>query len=244
MTAGMIYLYKTLSLGLAYPQEGNWMMFEGLLSACGDLLEGDLSSAMRDFKSSFLANRHRVRDMGSEYLRIFDMGRLISPYETEYLQEKISRKPFELADIAGFYQAFGFDVSDGAEHREPVDHVAVELEFMAILAYKERYAGENHQDDRLAIVREAQKKFLHDHLARWGFFYCSRIREIECEDYYKHLGKVLHAVLTAECETHGLDVAGYEKEITQEAKRGMQEEELSCGQQFSGDGILNANQRS
>ena len=35
MTAGMISLYKTLSLGFAYPQEGNWIMFEGLLSACG-----------------------------------------------------------------------------------------------------------------------------------------------------------------------------------------------------------------
>ncbi len=233
----MISLYKTLSLGFAYPQEGNWIMFEGLLSACGDLLEGDLSSAMRDFKSSFLANRHRVRDMESEYLRVFDMGGMISPYETEHLHEKISRKPFELADIAGFYQAFGFDVSDGAEHREPVDHIAVELEFMALLAYKESYAEEKHQNEHLAIVREAQKKFLHDHLARWGFFYCSRIREIECEDYYKRLGTVLHAVLTAECETHGLDVAGYEKEINRDASSGMIDEELSCGQQLPAGGI-------
>jgi len=234
---GRIYLYKTLSLGFAYPQEGNWMLFEGLLSACGDLPEGELSAALRDFKSTFLANRRRVRDMESEYLRIFDMGMLISPYETEYLHEKISRKPFELADIAGFYQAFGFDVGDGAEHREPVDHIAVELEFMALLAYKEHYAGENHQDDHLAIVREAQKKFLHEHLARWGFFYCSRIQEIECEEYYKHLGKVLHAVLTTACKTHELDVAGYEKEINRDAPSGTREEELSCGQQLPAGGI-------
>lgn len=237
MTTETIYLYKTLSLGFAYPQEGNWIQLKELLSACGDLPQGDIFSTMKDFKSSFLANRHRVRDMESEHLRIFDMGRLISPYETEYLQEKISRKPFELADIAGFYQAFGYDVSDGAEHREPVDHVAVELEFMALLAYKELTAGENHQDEHVAIVRDAQKKFLHEHLARWGFFFSSRIQEIECEAYYKDLGKFLHAVLSAECETHGLAVAEYEKEIYRDAPGGVIDEELSCGQQLPAGGI-------
>ena len=237
MTKEMIYLYKTLSLGFAYPQEANWIMFEDLLSACRDLPEGDVSSALMDFKSYFLANRRRVRDMESEYLRIFDMGRVISPYETEYLHEKISRKPYELADIAGFYQAFGFDVSDGAEQREPVDHIAVELEFMAILAYKELYAEEKHQADHLAIVREGQKKFLHEHLARWGFFYCSRIQGIECDEYYKHLGKVLHALLTAECETHGLDVSCYQRDADRSVPAEAHDDVSACGQHLPVGGM-------
>ena len=169
-------------------------MFEGLLSACGDLLEGDLSSAMRDFKSSFLANRHRVRDMESEYLRVFDMGGMISPYETEHLHEKISRKPFE-PPISRVSTSLGFDVSDGAEHREPVDHIAVELEFMAPLAYKESHAEEKHQNEHLAIVREAQRSFCSDHLARWGFFYCSRIRRLSARTTISGSGRSLHAVL-------------------------------------------------
>ncbi len=236
VTIGMIYLYKTLSLGFAYPHEGNRMMLEDLLSAGGNLPEGDLSASLNNFRDAFLATRNRGGEMESEYLRIFDLGKIISPYETEYLQEKISRKPFELADIAGFYQAFGFDLSDGAENREPVDHIAVELEFMAILAYKEHYAVEHRQEEHLTVVREAQKKFLHEHLAGWGFFFCSRVQKIECEAYYKQLGKLLESVLNAECEKHGLNISLYEKEKIVDTHSCVKEDELTCGQQLSAGG--------
>jgi TorA maturation chaperone TorD len=213
------------------------MMLEGLLSSAGDLPEGDLSASWKVFREAFPANRRRGRDMESEYLRIFDMGKIISPYETEYLQEKISRKPFELADVAGFYQAFGFDVNDGEEHRESVDHIAVELEFMAILAYKELYAEERGQEEHLMVVREAQKKFLHEHLARWGYFFCSRLQKIACEGYYKQLGNMLESVLNAECEKHGLDISRYEKELNRDVPGTGREEELTCGQQIPAGGV-------
>jgi DMSO reductase family type II enzyme chaperone len=243
MTSGMIYLYKILSLGLSYPDEKNRKGLEDLLSGSENQVEGYPSAALKDFKDYFTGNRHRTRDLESEYLRLFDMGGMISPYETEYLHEKISRKPFELADIAGFYQAFGFAVSDGPEQREPVDHMAVELEFMAILAFKEQHAEANRREDHLAIVREARKKFFDEHLAQWGFVYCSRIRDLACEEYYKRLGVLLERIMTMECARHGLDAAKYEKKMGGDFSRGVKDEEFACGQHYAAEGVETINQR-
>jgi nitrate reductase assembly molybdenum cofactor insertion protein NarJ len=236
MTTAAIHLYKIASLGLAYPDEEQWTMLEDLLSGSDHESAGDPAAALKNFREYFTANKHRIRDLESEYLRLFDMGGVISPYETEYLHEKISRKPFELADIAGFYQAFGFGVRR-SDRREPVDHVAVELEFMAILAFKEQYAEANRREDHLAIVRDARKKFFAEHLALWGFVYCSLIKDLACDEYYKRLGTLLKGIMTTECTRHGLDAAQYEKNAGGIRSRDVTDEELACGQQFTTEGV-------
>jgi TorA maturation chaperone TorD len=237
MTMDDVYLYKIASLGLSYPGEGTWAMLEDLLSGSDQGLTGDPAAALRDFREHFLRNKHRAREMESEYLRLFDLGGMISPYETEYLQEKISRKPFELADIAGFYQAFGFGVRDRSS-REPVDHAAVELEFMAILAFKERHAEASRREDHLAIVRDARKKFVDEHLAQWGFVYCSRIRDLDCDAYYKRLGALLQGILARECERQGLDAGNYETNARNGRSGGVTaDEDLVCGQQVAAEGV-------
>ncbi|MHC4587218.1 MAG: molecular chaperone TorD family protein, partial [Planctomycetota bacterium] len=168
--AGLICLYKILSLGLSYPEEMHWAMIESQFTMAEDLFEGEILSSLNSFKEYFIENRYRIEEIKSEYLSIFDVGRKISPYETEYMTEKLSRKPFELADIAGFYTAFGFSVNEEMRHKEALDHISIELEFMAILEWKEQYALENGQEQNAKIVRDAKLKFLQDHLANWGFF--------------------------------------------------------------------------
>jgi len=62
----------------------------------------------------------------SEYIDLFDRGQAkASLYETEYGQPL--SKGNKLADLSGFYEAFGFAFS--AVQGEMLDHVAVELEF-------------------------------------------------------------------------------------------------------------------
>lgn len=137
---GLICLYKILSLGFSYPEEKNWIIIERILSESQNLFDGGMLENVGAFKEYFAKSRQKIEDIESEYLSIFDVGGKISPYETEYLTEKISRKPFELSDIAGFYNAFGFVVNENISNKEAVDHISVELEFMAILALKEEYA--------------------------------------------------------------------------------------------------------
>ncbi len=227
MPAQLILLYKIVSLGLAYPEGKNWLLIDDLLAAVAPF-DGVTGEQFRSFRAFFAQNKHRLNEMESEYLSIFDIGGIISPYETEYLREKLSRKPFELADIAGFYHAFGFDLSDGGG-REPVDHIAVELEFMAIMKLKEEYAMKTRQEENRMIVRDASADFLRVHLARWGFNYCRRIRELECDEFYKRLGGLLESLLQLECARYGLDAEFLEKETGRRPSEGVDSDDFACG---------------
>jgi nitrate reductase assembly molybdenum cofactor insertion protein NarJ len=86
-------------------------------------------------------------------------------YETEYGLPHEFRQSQEMADLNGFYQAFGFTI--GGPVRERPDHLAVELEFMYALALKEAYAIEQGLAEPAEICLEAQRKFLQGHLGHW-----------------------------------------------------------------------------
>jgi TorA maturation chaperone TorD len=100
----------------------------------------------------------------SEYLRTIGVSGALT-YETEYGLENSYRQSHELADINGFYRAFGFDL--GGMVRERPDHLAAELEFMHLLALKEWNAATKGDLEAREICLEAQRKFLEDHLGRW-----------------------------------------------------------------------------
>ncbi|MEO5359845.1 MAG: molecular chaperone TorD family protein [Nitrospirota bacterium] len=223
----LVYLYKLASLGLTYPNEAHWSAIERIVSEREALFEGETLDMVSDFSGQF--NGVSIGDVRSDYLTFFDLGGQISPYETEYLTEKISRKPFELADIAGFYRAFGLSVNQTSDDKEMVDHISVELEFMALLTSKEIYAIETNSKEHEEIVVDAKRKFLKDHLARWGFYYCRQLESLEGGGLYKSLGKIVEAVLTLECERYGLDKTVFNKDLTREALNGVRSDTLACG---------------
>ena len=228
----MMTLYKLLSLGLSYPGEENRALMERILEESGSLSDGRTGEHIAALREYLSVQGPLLRELQHEYMEIFDTSVTVSPYETEYLTEKISRKPFELSDISGFYQAFGFDVNEDAVNKEPVDHIAVELEFMALLAFKEAYAEKHRQEENRRIVLEAKTKFLKDHLLRWGFAYCSRLREAECSAFYKILGDILESVFELECDRAGLHAEVFKNDRASVSCQRVQEEDMPCGQLF------------
>ncbi len=228
MTIHLIPLYKILSLGLSYPDEKNWDGIENQIALSQDLFTGEIATGLSRFTEYFISNKQRIEEIQAEYLRIFDVGREISPYETEYITEKVSRKPFELADISGFYKAFGFGLRQDMRFKEAPDHIAVELEFMAIMVWKEEYAHESNQQEHLKIVQDARKKFFQEHLARWGFFFCRRISGIKGDEFFKRLAGLFELVLIQECQRYALDVALFNQQMERDPYQGVRGEELSC----------------
>ncbi len=226
--AGLVFVYKILSLGLSYPERGNWETLLKLTAEADSLAEGELKSMISDYRGMLADRMDRIDEVKSEYLSIFDLGRAIAPYETEHIQEKVSRKPFELADIAGFYSAFGFSLDEDKEHKEVFDHISVELEFMAIITFKEGYAIELKLVDEAMIVRDARLKFFNEHLAKWGVTYCRLILELENHEYFKKLAYILQFVLNLECEKYGLDMASFEPEIINDEPDEVRADELTC----------------
>lgn len=86
-------------------------------------------------------------------------------YETEYGLPHEFGQAQELADISGFYRAFGFSI--GGAIRERPDHLGAELEFMHALALKEAHARLDGLAEHVELCIEAQAKFLGDHLGAW-----------------------------------------------------------------------------
>ncbi len=131
----------------------------------------------------------------AEHSRLFEpRSKLqVPPYETEYTlaespQHALSQ-PAHLSDIAGFYKAFGLAISE--ERPDRVDHVATELEFMHILALKESIAIEGDETEHIEIVRDAQLKFMNDHLGRWTGQFRDRMADADEGGFYIALAEML-----------------------------------------------------
>ena len=86
-------------------------------------------------------------------------------YETGYLGKDVFRQTNVMADVGGFYRAFGVRVGRG-EH-ERIDHVTTELEFMRFLTHKEARARVHHGRAQVDICRRAQRRFWREHLGPW-----------------------------------------------------------------------------
>lgn len=131
----------------------------------------------------------------AEHSRLFEpRSKLqVPPYETEYTlaespQHALSQ-PAHLSDIAGFYKAFGLSISE--ERPDRVDHIATELEFMHVLALKESMAVEGDETEHIEIVRDAQLKFMNDHLARWTGQFRDRMADADEKGFYIALAGIL-----------------------------------------------------
>ena len=77
-----------------------------------------------------------------------------------------------ISDISEFYRAFGLE---RIQSDQRADHLSVELAFMHFLCVKEAYAEENALADLASICRDAQRRFLGEHLARWAPAFCARL---------------------------------------------------------------------
>lgn len=109
----------------------------------------------------------QLADLQSEHRRVFSNVITLDcpPYETLFGNDHVFGQAHVMGDIAGFYKAFGVELSRDIHER--MDHLSVELEFMHFLAYKESYARCHDGADKTQIVVDAQKKFVKEHIGRW-----------------------------------------------------------------------------
>lgn len=112
-------------------------------------------------------------------------------------------QPHRLADLAAFYRAFGLEMADDAGERH--DHLCVELEFMCVLAAKEAWALEHRPGtEALTTCRQAQRKFLREHLGRWTPAFTRRLERHAAGSPLAELARFTRAFIEAECARWGV----------------------------------------
>lgn len=125
------------------------------------------------------------------------------PYGGEYGQAHIFEKSQTLADVAGFYRAFGLTLAKGVHDRP--DHIAFELEFMEFLCLKQALAeARDHGAERVAFCLKAQRSFLETHLGFWAFSFAHRLQQRRAFGPHAAFACLLDDFLTQEMAAAGI----------------------------------------
>lgn len=112
-------------------------------------------------------------------------------------------QPHRLADLGAFYRAFGLEVAEDAAERH--DHLSIECEFMSVLHAKEAHAIEEALgDETLLICRDAQKKFMREHLGRWAPAFARRLARQTGTSSLAALADFTRAFIELECRRLGV----------------------------------------
>ena len=214
-------LYRFLAAALGDPYAETWCAVlnpenQRLAREAADLLRaeaggvsivldrGELAPDGLDLDPLLDELRRPVDELRAEYDRVFGLvvSRECPPYETEYhpSSETFFRSQ-QLADIAGFYRAFGLDPAKKRPERP--DHIALELEFMAFLLMKKRIAQESVAGDpdateHASVCDDAQRNFFRDHLAWWLPAFAMGLRRRAGHGLYAELARVLAALVPVE----------------------------------------------
>lgn len=178
--------YGTLALCFVYPETG-------LLKLLREIPE--MERRLREAKLEALQREH---------VRLFTpaVAGGLPPYEMEYGKTEIFLKTQNLADVAGFYRAFGLDRAESSHERD--DFISVELEFMQWLCLKEGRAREKADVENESLCRDAQKKFMKDHLGRWAAYFGDQVAKNSSHPFYQWAGRQLARFVETECRRLGV----------------------------------------
>jgi TorA maturation chaperone TorD len=217
-------VYRLLGGAFAYPAEAGLEELGRLAVAAADGLLGAppltgpllaLAKAMRESDAGELAQEH---------VFLFDRQVRCPPYEGAYGDApQLAGKAAQLADVAGFYAAFGLEPA--AARPDTEDHIAAELEFMSALALKEAYLLAEGAADGIEVTRQAQVRFLSDHLGRWAQALADTLREATALPYYAAAGDLLAAWVEAEVSRLGASPLRIERRLGHDP---LQEDGFAC----------------
>lgn len=147
----------------------------------------------------------------AEHVRVFGLGccRECPPYETEFQpNEDTFFRSQQLADIAGFYRAFG--IHPDSTVRERPDYLPLELEFQSFLLLKKRASSESELTateaaERAALCQSARAAFFRDHLSWWVPSFALALRAKAGHGFYAAAAQLLAALMPVERYRLGVD---------------------------------------
>jgi TorA maturation chaperone TorD len=142
-----------------------------------------------------------VATLATTFVRLFGHTTRgsICACETEYGADNAYHQPQQLADISGYYLAFGLRAATASDVR--ADHVACECEFMDVMNRKEAFLLATRMDDEtLDVTRQASRAFMRDHLGQFGRAFATRVMVEDSGGFFGVLGATLAELLEAECQ--------------------------------------------
>jgi len=182
-----------LAGGFAYPEASQRRAFIGALER---LAVNGRRAVARSLRGAFHARG--ADELAATYLRLFGPGGTCSLHETAYGDgRRVAGRAQELADVNGFYCAFGFEIAS-AQPDLP-DHIGTELEFYSLLLVKEAYAVAQLLREERRVTQRARARFLECHLGRWIGTLSTALAAEPGSAPYRELARAAQDLVANEC---------------------------------------------
>lgn len=215
-------LYRLLSLGLTPPDEDTLEQVRRLTVFCArHAPEEGLGECLAELET-VLDDDDILAGLQAEHQALFGGSVRCPPYEGSYEADPF-RQGRQMADVAGFYRAFGADSSGPAAERP--DHAGCELEFLSFLHLKQSEAEGAGDAEHVAVCRGAAEAFLCDHLGRWFPVFCREVAAAAEGPFYRLLSLAGERFVVAELVRRGLQTAA----LPRRRRSAVEGDEVTCG---------------
>ena len=194
-------LYRMLALAFSNPEP---RLLRSIIRECGRLkialargaLPPHFARSLKDVNREWRAVT--IEQLTADYSRLFLGAGLVPLREGGFGDGmRFAGQPVDIADVSGFYLAFGFVLPDSAAN--PPDHLGAELEFMSLLHLKMALALQRGRSEHARVTRSAMAAFLQDHLGRWAEPFAATLAERGAAPAYRATGRLLSRAVAAEC---------------------------------------------
>jgi len=166
----------------------------------GPLGLGELGPEELSPERVFAAYDQERQDIERSYRKLFGLtafSESCPECEIEYHPNTdVSYRSQQMADVAGFYRAFGMQLSRRAGER--VDHVSIETEFLHLLSVKEAVARIEQEENGAEICRDARRKFFREHVGWWLPAFVTLLRRLAPGSFYPALASFAAALAAQE----------------------------------------------
>jgi TorA maturation chaperone TorD len=188
--------------------------------------QGRLESAAARLAALHVAG---VETLAASFWRLFGHTTrgLVCACETEYGPDNGFHQPQQLADISGYYLAFGLRPVTACDVR--ADHIACECEFMDFLNRKQALLlsrSEAGNAETLELTEQAERTFLRNHLGRFGRAFAVRVASEDDGGYFGALGYALLASVDSECARLGVEAGSIDLAVRPDT---IDETPMVCG---------------
>jgi putative dimethyl sulfoxide reductase chaperone len=132
----------------------------------------------------------------AEYTRLFALNLHCPQYEADYVSRSSFNWAHIISAVSSMYSNFGVQLASGVGERP--DHMAVELDFMNLLAAREARARELNHVAKIKVSRRAQKLFFASHVSQWCVPFARKLAQETRIDFYQGIAALTESLMAAD----------------------------------------------
>lgn len=168
-------------------------IYDSLISSL-DILNPKCSDYILDLKK--FKSKIKTEKLLVEYTRLFigPFGMVAPPYSSIYFGQKNNLMCDETLWVINFYNEMGLEFDSSI--KEAPDHIAIEMEFIYYMIYKEISEFENKNNKNAKHYWINQVSFYNNHFRKWAFEFADKIESGTTYEFYKTLAAGFKTFLT------------------------------------------------